>query len=49
MDDGRVLALVAVVSIAPGALVLMVAIIRGYSIHITVTRGQPRRRRREDR
>lgn len=42
--DARNLAIVAVVAIAPLALVVIFAILRGYTVHLTMFRG----RRRDD-
>jgi hypothetical protein len=49
MDQAGVIGLVAVVSIAPVALVVVVAMVRGYHIHVSMTRPQHRRRRDEGR
>jgi len=38
MTDGQVLILVGVLSLAPGALVLVVAMLKGYTVHISMTR-----------
>lgn len=50
--DARALAIVALVAVAPIAIVLLIAILRGYTIdlHMTrdVKRGRWRRRTRED-
>lgn len=41
-EDVRNLALVAMVAIAPLAIVLIVALIRGYAIHLTMVRRNGR-------
>lgn len=46
-DDARNLAAIALIAIAPLAIVLIVALLRGYTIDIHMTRDEkPRRRRR---
>lgn len=45
--DARNLAIVSVVAVAPLALVLLVALVRGYTIHLTMFRGRRDRDRGE--
>lgn len=39
-SDARAAALVAVIAVAPLAIVLVIAILRGYTIHVSAYRGQ---------
>jgi hypothetical protein len=40
MDDVRVAALIAVVAIAPLAIIIVIALLRGYTIFVHLHRGQ---------
>lgn len=39
-SDARNLAIVAVIAVAPLTIVLLVALVRGYAIHLTMTRNR---------
>jgi hypothetical protein len=45
-DDARNLAIIAVIAVAPLAIVLITALLRGYTIDVHMTRDEPPRRRR---
>lgn len=47
-SDARAAALVAVIAVAPLAIVLVIALIRGYTIHVSAYRGKTGRRGRVD-
>ena len=47
-DDARNLALMAVIAVAPLAIVILIALIRGYRMDLHLDRDGRRRRRRED-
>jgi hypothetical protein len=46
-EDARNLAIIAVVAIAPLAIVLIIALLRGYTIDLHMRRDRPWRRRDE--
>ena len=48
MTDQRLALFVALAALCPWMLVAIVALVRGYDIHVTVTRRLARRRRRRD-
>jgi len=47
-SDARDLAIIAVIAVAPLAIVLIFAILRGYTVTVHMTREGRRRRRGED-